>query len=158
MIRVCGYSILDQEVFRLVVVQVWKFVDEEQGFLMFTPQKKGWPGWSPSPRVGDGVDNGMTTPVVNTRSGSVLAFLKGKGKGKGNNTAEALPLPLPLQASLGENGDTVVVGGGDAEVWRNFREAGLLDESALQNKDREALVQRILALEKEVTGDTGFIH
>ncbi|CAL9155666.1 unnamed protein product [Musa hybrid cultivar] len=117
---------------------------------MFTPQKKGWPGWSPSPRVGDGVDNGMTTPVVNTRSGSVLAFLKGKGKGKGNNTAEALPLPLPLQASLGENGDTVVVGGGDAEVWRNFREAGLLDESALQNKDREALVQRILALEKEL--------
>lgn len=142
----------------MVVVQVWKFVDEEQGFLMFTPQKKGWPGWSPSPRVGDGVDNGMTTPVVNTRSGSVLAFLKGKGKGKGNNTAEALPLPLPLQASLGENGDTVVVGGGDAEVWRNFREAGLLDESALQNKDKEALVQRILVLEKEVTGGTGFIH
>ncbi|RRT65986.1 hypothetical protein BHE74_00045647 [Ensete ventricosum] len=113
---------------------------------MFTPQRKGW---SPSPRYGDGVDNRMTTPVVNTRTGSGVAFLKGKGK----SAVEALPPPPPLQALLGENGSTGVVDQGDAEVWRSFREAGLLDESSLQRKDRDALIHRISELEKEVSGD-----
>ncbi|XP_009383797.3 nuclear matrix constituent protein 1 [Musa acuminata AAA Group] len=110
---------------------------------MFTPQRKGW---SPSPRYGDGVDNRMKTPAVNTRTGSGVAFLKGKGK----SAVEALPPPPPLQALLGENGSIGVVDQGDAEVWRSFREAGLLDESSLQRKDRDALVQRISELEKEL--------
>ncbi|CAL9075647.1 unnamed protein product [Musa textilis] len=110
---------------------------------MFTPQRKGW---SPSPRYGDGVDNRMTTPVVNTRTGSGVAFLKGKGK----SAVDALPPPPPLQALLGENDSIGVVDQGDAEVWRSFREAGLLDESSLQRKDRDALVQRISELEKEL--------
>ncbi|URD83875.1 Paired amphipathic helix protein [Musa troglodytarum] len=131
------------ETLLFVLVYVLKFLDEELGFLMFTPQRKGW---SPSPRYGDGVDNRMTTPVVNTRTGSGVAFLKGKGK----SAVDALPPPPPLQALLGENDSIGVVDQGDAEVWRSFREAGLLDESSLQRKDRDALVQRISELEKEL--------
>lgn len=140
-----GSPIWDREALPFVLVFVLKFLDEELGFLMFTPQRKGW---SPSPRYGDGVDNRMTTPAVNTRTGSGVAFLKGKGK----SAVEALPPPPPLQALLGENGSIGVVDQGDAEVWRSFREAGLLDESSLQSKDRDALVQRISELEKEVSG------
>ncbi|OAY70204.1 Protein CROWDED NUCLEI 2, partial [Ananas comosus] len=46
---------------------------------------------------------------------------------------------------LGENGVD-----GEAEVWRRFRDAGLLDESSLQRKDREALAHRISELDKEL--------
>ncbi|ONK69715.1 uncharacterized protein A4U43_C05F25970 [Asparagus officinalis] len=38
----------------------------------------------------------------------------------------------------------------EAEVWKRFEEAGLLDESKLRWKDREALVERIHELEKEL--------
>lgn len=100
---------------------------------MFTPQqKKGWSsGWSLSP--------------ANPR-GSATAVL-GKGKGVAEAAAAAAPLPLPPpQASLGENGVD-----GEADVWRRFRDAGLLDESSLQRKDREALAHRISELDKEVS-------
>ncbi|XP_072961780.1 nuclear matrix constituent protein 1a isoform X1 [Typha angustifolia] len=97
--------------------------------MMFTPQKKGFSGWTPSP--------------VNPRSGVLTAF------GKGKSVVDATP-PPPPQASLGENGGHEGGGSEDAEVWRRFRDAGLLDESALQRKDREALVRRIAELEKEL--------
>lgn len=100
---------------------------------MFTPQqKKGWSsGWSLSP--------------ANPRGSATAALGKGKG------VAEAAPpppppLPAPPHASLGENGVD-----GEAEVWRRFRDAGLLDESSLQRKDREALAHRISELDKEVS-------
>ncbi|XP_019710051.1 nuclear matrix constituent protein 1 isoform X1 [Elaeis guineensis] len=111
---------------------------------MFTPQKKGWAGWSLSPRVGDGPDGGSAP--VNARSAGGLSL--GKGKGKGKSVVEALP--PPPQASLGENGNDAAGGAGDVEVWRRFREAGLLDESVLQKKEKEALVQRISELETEL--------
>lgn len=112
---------------------------------MFTPQKKGWAGWSLSPRVGDGPDGGLAT--VNARSAGGLSLGKGKGK---SVAADALP-PPPPQASLGGNGSDGAGGAGDVEVWRRFREAGLLDESVLQRKEKAALVQRISELETEVS-------
>ncbi|XP_068639151.1 protein CROWDED NUCLEI 1-like isoform X2 [Aristolochia californica] len=96
---------------------------------MFTPRMKGWPGRSPAPRTDD--------PRTALKGKSVAAV-------------EATP-PPPL-ASLGQNGANTVpgVGGGESEVWRRFRDAGLLDEASLEKKDREALLQRISKLEDEL--------
>ncbi|XP_077244031.1 nuclear matrix constituent protein 1-like [Tasmannia lanceolata] len=104
---------------------------------MFTPQKKGWQGWSLSPR---------TEASSNPRNGG------GSGVGKGKRVAVVDGPPPPL-ASLDENGGDALVGfegGGEADVWRRFRDAGLLDEASLEKKDREAFVQRITKLEKEL--------
>lgn len=109
--------------------------------MMFTPQKKGW---SLSPSIRDFNENGLGSPSnLQGRVGD-SASLKGKGK----NVVEE---PRPPQALLGENaGDTIGGWGAEVDAWRHFRDAGLLDESVLQRKDREALIQRINAVEKEV--------
>ncbi|WOL02899.1 hypothetical protein Cni_G11618 [Canna indica] len=107
---------------------------------MFTPQRKGW---SISPRIRDADDNGLSS-AANPRVGlGAAASLKGKGK----SVVEA---PPPPQGLLGENGGGAVGASGEVEAWRSFREAGFLDEAAMQRKDREALVQRITELEKEL--------
>lgn len=99
---------------------------------MFTPQRKSW---ALSPRVSAEASNPRT--------------VGGKGKGVGGETSAAAP--PPPQATLGENGGRRGGEGGDeVEVWRRFRDEGLLDESVLQRKDREALASRILELENEV--------
>ncbi|XP_020088122.1 protein CROWDED NUCLEI 1-like isoform X2 [Ananas comosus] len=100
---------------------------------MFTPQqKKGWSsGWSLSP--------------ANPRGSAAAALGKGKGVAEAAPPPPPPPLPAPPHASLGENGVD-----GEAEVWRRFRDAGLLDESSLQRKDREALAHRISELDKEL--------
>lgn len=101
---------------------------------MFTPQRKGFPGWSISPR-GDGKRNFGG-------NGSVSLSQKGKG------VAGFEELPPPL-ASLGRSGLNVD-SDNDLEVWQRFREEGLLDEAALEKKDKEALVQRISNLEQNL--------
>lgn len=107
---------------------------------MFTPQNKGW---SLSPRIRGGADDGSGS-TANPRGGlGGLASTKGKGK----SVVEAAP---PPQALLGDDGEDAFGGSTEVEAWRRFREAGLLDQSVLQRKDREALVQRITELEKEV--------
>ncbi|CAL9762611.1 unnamed protein product [Musa acuminata subsp. burmannicoides] len=107
---------------------------------MFTPQNKGW---SLSPRVRGGADDGSGS-TANPRGGlGGLASTKGKGK----SVVEAAP---PPQALLGDDGEDAFGGSTEVEAWRRFREAGLLDQSVLQRKDREALGQRITELEKEL--------
>lgn len=106
---------------------------------MFTPQRKGWVGF--------------LSPNGNPNSSS-------KGKAM---AATQESLPPPPRDSLAENGGMDVAGvsggvkggisggiSGDMESWRLFRDAGLMDESVLAKKDREALAQRITELEKEV--------
>lgn len=109
-----------------------------ESLTMFTPQRKGWVGFL-SP-------NGNTNPAS-----------KGKAVTGGQES-----LPPPPRDSLAENGGgggvdvTGVSGGvkggisGEMESWRLFRDAGLMDESLLARKDREALAQKITELEKEV--------
>ncbi|KAK9085885.1 hypothetical protein Sjap_026296 [Stephania japonica] len=106
---------------------------------MFTPQRK-LSGWS-------------LTPHKNTSSGGGDGGLDRVSKGKGVAFLEG---PAPPLALLGENGGGGGGGGegreGDAEVWRKFREAGLLDEASLEKKGREALLEKISALTDELNG------
>ncbi|XP_042432405.1 nuclear matrix constituent protein 1-like isoform X1 [Zingiber officinale] len=108
---------------------------------MFTPQKKGW---SLSPSIRDFNENGLDSPSNPQGRVGGPSSLKGKGK-------SVVEEPRPPQALLVENGgDTIGGWGAEVEAWRHFRDAGLLDESVLQRKDREALIQRINELEKEL--------
>ncbi|XP_058091728.1 nuclear matrix constituent protein 1-like isoform X2 [Magnolia sinica] len=105
---------------------------------MFTPQqRKGFSGWSISPRDPQRTTAGIGS--ANTRN------VKGKGVAASVEAGPTLPW-----ASLGENGRARFDGDGDLEVWQQFREAGLLDEAALEKKDREDLVNRISKLEHEL--------
>lgn len=101
---------------------------------MFTPQRKGWL-FSPQ-RDGKRTSG---TPVVSTK-GKSIAVLEGG----------SAPLPPPV-ASLDENGEIAAADGfGELEAWRRFREVGLLDESSLEKKDREALLEKMRKLDQEL--------
>ncbi|OVA09014.1 hypothetical protein BVC80_9097g79 [Macleaya cordata] len=102
---------------------------------MFTPQRKV-SGWSLTPHKNGG---GSTVQNPRNADGSL-------SKGKSAAFVEGPPPPVSF---LGENGGTKD-GDGDMEVWRKFREAGLLDEASLEKKDREALIERVSKLEKEL--------
>lgn len=91
---------------------------------MFTPHRKGWPA---------------APPFTPHRAGSAAA--------KGKAVAEDPPPPLRSLTEI-----TVAVGrdAGNAEDWKMFTELGLLDESVMQRKDHEALVEKVSRLEKEL--------
>lgn len=55
--------------------------------------------------------------------------------------------PLGL---LDDNGLSGGRGGEGLEDWRRFREAGLLDEAAMERRDRQALADRVSKLQSEV--------
>jgi hypothetical protein len=60
----------------------------------------------------------------------------------------ALPPPPPV-GSLSVNAGELDTE--DVEAWRRFREVGLLDEAAMERRDREALLEKASRLEKEVS-------
>lgn len=99
---------------------------------MFTPQRKGFPGWSISPRSEGQRNVGVGSVSANRKGKSVVGVVEG-------------PPPLISLGEKGGDGD-----GGNMEVWQRFREEGLLDEAALEKKDREALVEKLSKLNNEV--------
>lgn len=66
-----------------------------------------------------------------------------------NPTANGPP-PPPPRGLLNDNGDRAETE--NMEDWNRFREVGLLDEAALEMRDREALMEKAQRLEREVRG------
>ncbi|KAK6242859.1 hypothetical protein QQP08_008851 [Theobroma cacao] len=108
---------------------------------MFTPQRKAWPGLPLTPST-----EPQRAGVSNTRSGGIGG--KGKAVAFFDDTRKLPPPPVgslsgrgPLNVGLEEEG---------MEDWRRFKEAGFLDEAALERRDHEALVERLSKLEREL--------
>lgn len=91
---------------------------------MFTPQRKAAP-WTPAPRA-------SSAAAV---KGKAVAFIDA-------------PPPAPPLGSLGVAAERL--DNGNLNDWRRFKEAGLLDEEAMERKDREALLEKVSRLEKEL--------
>lgn len=100
--------------------------------LMFTP-KRQWPGLSITPK-----SEAPQNPIgSNVGKGKAVAFIDGPPDP-----------PPPPTGLLSEDRD--MTGVENMEDWRRFREVGLLDESALERRDREALMDRIQRVEREL--------
>ncbi|KMT08442.1 hypothetical protein BVRB_6g141190 [Beta vulgaris subsp. vulgaris] len=97
---------------------------------MFTPQRKA--PWTP-------LSSAPTRRTLNSSSE------KGKTPWTPLSSAPTPPPTTSLAASETDGFDR-----GNSDDWRKFKEAGLLDESALEKKDHQALLNRISRLEKEL--------
>ncbi|XWS64368.1 hypothetical protein CRYUN_Cryun06bG0180100 [Craigia yunnanensis] len=108
---------------------------------MFTPQNKAWPGLILTPPT-----DPQRPRVSNTRT----VGIDGKGKAVAFvDDPRKLP-PPPVGFLSGKGPLNVRVEEEYMEDWRRFKEAGLLDEVALERKDHEALVERLSNLEGEL--------
>lgn len=96
---------------------------------MFTPQRKPSPAITLTPRTA--APNVSSSKPDSQWKGKAVAFLDGP------------PPPPPPRGGDGGSFENM-------EDWRKFKEAGLLDEATLERKDREALLEKALKLEKEV--------
>lgn len=103
---------------------------------MFTPQRKQW---SPLTPRSDAHRVGFSNPR------SAVG-----GKGKEVMVVDDPPqLPPPPVSFLNERGPIEVMDDEDnVDDWMRFKEAGFLDEAALERRDREALVERLSKLEQ----------
>ncbi|KAG4170808.1 hypothetical protein ERO13_A12G172400v2 [Gossypium hirsutum] len=108
---------------------------------MITPRRKAWSPLTLTPPT-----EPQTAGVPNTSSGGI------RGKGKAVAFAhDTRKLPPPPVASLSGKGPlNVEVEEEGTEDWRRFKEAGLLDEAALERRDLEALAERLSNLEGEL--------
>ncbi|KAF8086353.1 hypothetical protein N665_0628s0005 [Sinapis alba] len=107
---------------------------------MFTPQRKQWMSPAMTPRSETRVSN----PRNADRKGKAIAFSE-------DPVNSTLP-PPPIGTLTGEGFSIGQADGIDMGDWRRFREVGLLDEASMERKDREALVEKISILEKELYG------
>ncbi|KAF5206388.1 Crowded nuclei [Thalictrum thalictroides] len=105
--------------------------------MFTTPKKRTVTDWSHTPHRSSGVLN--SNPRIGDRS---------MEKGKAIVTTTPAATPRPHSGSLMRKFD----GGIDTEAmdWQKFKEEGLLDQSFLENQDRQALVQKISKLENEL--------
>ncbi|GMI99953.1 LITTLE NUCLEI2, CROWDED NUCLEI 2 [Hibiscus trionum] len=108
---------------------------------MLTPRRKAWPALT-------------LTPPTEPQSAGVPNTSSGGNRGKGKAVAfvhDTKKLPPPPVASLSVKAPlNVGAEDEDMEDWRRFKEAGLLDEAALERRDHEALVERLSKLEGEL--------
>lgn len=115
---------------------------------MFTPQKNPWPALTTTPRSeGVGATRsgaGARTPASNPRN-------LGKGKAVMYVDGPAQPPPPPPPVGLlSDDGRREEDDLENMEDWRRLREAGLLDEATMERRDKEALLEKIARLEREV--------
>ncbi|XP_042064641.1 nuclear matrix constituent protein 1-like [Salvia splendens] len=96
---------------------------------MFTP-KRQWQGPSRTPR------SEAHKPNPTTVKGKLVSFID-----------DPAP-PPPPRGLLIENEDRVEME--NMDDWRRFREVGLLDEAAMERRDREALMEKAQNLEREL--------
>ncbi|GMJ05717.1 LITTLE NUCLEI2, CROWDED NUCLEI 2 [Hibiscus trionum] len=103
---------------------------------MLTPRRKPWSALTLTP---------PTEPAPITSGGDI----RGKGKAVAF-VHDTKKVPPPPVASLSGK-PPVNFGAEDEDMdWRRFKEAGLLDETALERRDHEALVERLSNLEGEL--------
>ncbi|XP_011021406.1 PREDICTED: putative nuclear matrix constituent protein 1-like protein isoform X2 [Populus euphratica] len=106
---------------------------------MFTPQRRPSPAITLTPRSemhrSGGANAGATSTGIGAK-GKAVALIDG-----------ALPPPPPVGSLSGNAGELDTE---DVEAWRRFREVGLLDEAAMERRDREALLEKASRLEKEL--------
>ncbi|KAK2971512.1 hypothetical protein RJ640_017881 [Escallonia rubra] len=107
---------------------------------MFTPQRKAW-----QPPVTPAAKSGNTLSRSNEGKGKAVAFVDGPPQ----------PPPPPRGSLTISGGKEVAVAGvgvdgGDVDDWRRFREAGLLDEAVMERKDRDALLEKLSRVEREL--------
>uniref|UniRef100_A0A1J3DG27 Putative nuclear matrix constituent protein 1-like protein n=1 Tax=Noccaea caerulescens TaxID=107243 RepID=A0A1J3DG27_NOCCA len=111
---------------------------------MFTPQRKSWMSPALTPRSESHKIGGVSNPRNADRKGKAVAF---------SEDPVISSLPPPPIGTLTEEG---VFSGQADEMdmgdWRRFREVGLLNEASMDRKDREALLEKISTLEKELYG------
>nr|XP_027095805.1 protein CROWDED NUCLEI 2 [Coffea arabica] len=114
---------------------------------MFTPQKNPWPALSITPRseaLGSARSGGgPRTTASNPRN-------LGKGKAVMYIDGPAEPPPPPPLGLLSDNGGREVGELENMDDWRRFREVGLLDEATMERRDKEALLEKIARLEREL--------
>ncbi|XP_047948913.1 nuclear matrix constituent protein 1-like [Salvia hispanica] len=98
---------------------------------MFTP-KRQWQGPSRTPR------SEAHKPNPTTVKGKLVSFIDDP----------APPPPPPPRGLLIDNEDRVEME--NMDDWRRFREVGLLDEAAMERRDRDALMEKAQNLEREL--------
>ena len=122
---------------------------------MFTPQKNPWPALSITPRseaLGSARSGGgPRTTASNPRN-------LGKGKAVMYIDGPAEPPPPPPLGLLSDNGGREVGELENMDDWRRFREVGLLDEATMERRDKEALLEKIARLEREVNYWSKFFY
>lgn len=117
---------------------------------MFTPQKKPWSGLSltPGKETSGGGKSGLGARVSTPNPSSSI---KGKGVVYVDGPAhQPPPLPPPPVSFLSENGGRDLTSMENMDDWRRFKEVGLLDEAAMERRDRDALIEKVSRLEREV--------
>lgn len=107
---------------------------------MFTPQRRPIPATKLTPRGTEAQSSGAISNARNIK-GKAVAFAE----------TQSVPPPPPVNSLLDYNSGSATVFPAESEDdWRRFREAGLLDEATMERKDREALMEKVSKLEKEL--------